>query len=94
MTRREDCMECDGLGVIPEDDDEMRDCPWCTPDEPRVKTLRERILGSGAYYEGGTAVPLLIMGATWLAFRLDHCAHYLRIWGRRRHDSWGWGRRG
>ena len=44
------------------------------------KTLRERIFGSGAYYEGGGAVPVRFLLATWLAFRLEKGAWHLRVW--------------
>ncbi len=89
-----ECSECDGFGEIPDDDGVMRECPSCAAPDPGPPTLRERIFGPGAYYEGGAAVPVPILAATWLAFRLDRCAWHLRQWGRGTPDSWGWGRRG
>ncbi len=47
------------------------------------KTLRERIFGPGAIYEGGGNVPVSVLLATWLAFRLEKGAHHLRMWGHR-----------
>ncbi len=75
-----DC-ECCGCPACAPEDWKGRRAPQYYTEVARSKTRRERLFGPGAYYEGGGTVPLRVLAATWLAFRLERGAHCLRMWG-------------
>ena len=52
------------------------------------RTLRERIFGPGALYEGGAPVPLRVLVAKWVVRRLYRVAHRLTMWGHRQAPGW------